>query len=230
MTKLSWFGVTLTILYLSALIWLVSSNWGAFASLEPNAWGDFLAGSLGPLAIFWLVLGFFKQGRELQNSVNALNLQAEELRSSVEQQKAMVRITEKQLDLDVQAHEKDTRLAAMRDLPFFQLTNASLDTVLTISRDRNGVFNLINHGAHANSVNISAPGSKYSPSPSYFANFPNGSAQQVNIPVSFGALNATRLIVESSNLRGQTRRQEFHIDWDGARMTSCFPEYEQEGG
>ncbi|MGI3163360.1 hypothetical protein [Pseudooceanicola sp. 200-1SW] len=69
--------------------------------LELNEVGDFLAGAFGPLALFWVVLGFFQQGEELQNSVDALHLQAREMRASVEQQKAMLEVTREAIE-----HEK----------------------------------------------------------------------------------------------------------------------------
>ncbi|PJE31892.1 hypothetical protein SAMN06297129_1928 [Pseudooceanicola antarcticus] len=69
--------------------------------LKLNEVGDFLAGAFGPLALFWVVLGFFQQGEELQNSVDALNLQAKEMRASVEQQKAMLEVTRSGIE-----HEK----------------------------------------------------------------------------------------------------------------------------
>ncbi|WP_299045517.1 hypothetical protein [uncultured Tateyamaria sp.] len=67
-----------------------------------NELGDFLAGAFGPLALFWLVLGFIQQGKELQNSVEALNLQAKELAASVAQQADMVSVTRETLK-----HEKE---------------------------------------------------------------------------------------------------------------------------
>ncbi|WP_171178507.1 hypothetical protein [Ruegeria sp. HKCCD8929] len=91
--------------------------------LEINELGDFLAGAFGPLAIFWLVLGFFQQSKELQNSVDALNLQAKELAHSVEQQKEMVRVTRETLEherevLSLQAQAQKNRLQPKLDIKF----------------------------------------------------------------------------------------------------------------
>jgi Fe2+ transport system protein B len=52
-----------------------------------NNLGDFLAGVFGPLAIFWLILGFLQQGKELQQNTEALEMQADELKKSVNQEK-----------------------------------------------------------------------------------------------------------------------------------------------
>lgn len=75
--------------------------------LELNEVGDFLAGAFGPLALFWVVLGFFQQGEELQNSVDALNLQAKEMRASVEQQKAMLEVTRAGIEQEKQKLEDE---------------------------------------------------------------------------------------------------------------------------
>lgn len=55
-----------------------------------NEVGDFLAGAFGPVAILWLVLGFFQQGVELRQGTEALKLQAAELKNSVVQQCELV--------------------------------------------------------------------------------------------------------------------------------------------
>jgi len=68
-----------------------------------NEVGDFLAGVFGPLALFWLILGFLQQGKELQQNTQALELQAEELRNSVQQQKELVKVSKKQVDADLEA-------------------------------------------------------------------------------------------------------------------------------
>ncbi|MFA8440710.1 hypothetical protein [Yoonia sp.] len=224
MTRLAWFGVVLTVTYLLTIGLLISQNWEAFASLEPNAWGDFLAGSLGPLGIFWLVLGYFQQGRELQNSVDALNLQAKELRNSVKQQQAMVRITEQQLNLDIQLHDKETLLATTRELPFFQLTEITEQGLPTLGNMTTQKYKLANHGAHANRVYISTGSGNGSVNPSSFGSFPHNESREIQISTGNGMLSSTRLIVESTSLKNQQRRQEFSIHLSGVEMTVCFPE------
>ncbi|TFW40123.1 hypothetical protein E4195_01280 [Pseudomonas putida] len=103
------FGVALTIGYLMFAWWLVGDRVLDLKTMELNEVGDFLAGAFGPLAILWLVLGFFQQGIELRQSTTALKMQAEELRSSVTQQAAMVEVSQKQLDAALAAaqYERD---------------------------------------------------------------------------------------------------------------------------
>lgn len=44
-----------------------------------NEWGDYFAGFVGPVALLWLVLGFFQQQKNLAQNSNALDLQRNEL-------------------------------------------------------------------------------------------------------------------------------------------------------
>ncbi|MCF5545092.1 hypothetical protein [Pseudomonas salomonii] len=92
MRKLESWGVAATVLYLAIVGWWVFQNLHQFLCLKLNELGDFLAGTFGPVAFLWLVLGFIQQGREIRLSTDALRLQAEELKNSVEQQAEMVRI------------------------------------------------------------------------------------------------------------------------------------------
>lgn len=75
-----------------------------------NELGDFIAGAFAPLAFFWLVRGFYQQGKgleqnskalklqakELKASTDALNLQAQELKRSVNEQKNLILIQEQE--------------------------------------------------------------------------------------------------------------------------------------
>lgn len=92
----------------SVLNWLLTIGWlificclWLFQGLEKpktlNELGDFIAGAFAPLAFFWLVRGFYQQGKGLEQNSIALNMQAEELQlstqalmSQVEEMKAAV--------------------------------------------------------------------------------------------------------------------------------------------
>ncbi|MEM7295515.1 MAG: hypothetical protein AAF330_02640 [Pseudomonadota bacterium] len=148
-------GVTLTVLYVSALGVFLFSHWSDLTQLKLNELGDLVAGTVSPLALGWLVLGFFQQGRELQNSVRALQLQTKELKASVEQQTALVSITKEQHDLDYQRHQADTHEARIASLPDFSVVSTG-----GIS-DSHGVrsgYKLVNRGAYARHVVIEMPG------------------------------------------------------------------------
>lgn len=101
--SLRWAGIITTAIYLLGVVYWVlagtgnngQTRWTEFSTMSLNNIGDFLAGAFSPLAFLWLVLGFFQQGHELQ-------LQAEELRASVQEQAKMARIAEDQYTANVQ--------------------------------------------------------------------------------------------------------------------------------
>lgn len=100
-------GLVLSFVYVVVVSLYIGNSRYNLLELEPNALGDFIAGILGPVGILWLILGFWQQGDELRSSVRALELQSEELRNSVEQQKALVEITRKQAEAEISAlHEE----------------------------------------------------------------------------------------------------------------------------
>jgi len=81
---LSRIGVSFTILYFVLLWFVFRGRFDDVLTLRPNELGDLLAGVFGPLAILWLILGYFQQGIELRQNTQALSLQAEELKKSSE--------------------------------------------------------------------------------------------------------------------------------------------------
>ena len=99
MSGLGWAGVVVSVCYVGVIVWFQLDTLIGIDDLPPNEFGDFLAGVFGPIAFFWLVLGFFQQGKELRNSADALKLQADELRASVDAQNALAETTEQQLTL-----------------------------------------------------------------------------------------------------------------------------------
>jgi len=96
-------GVVLTIAYLFLLVILLNDRISTLAQMRLNEIGDFLAGIFGPVAFLWLVLGYFQQGIELKQNTKALELQAEELKNSVEQQRAMVEVSRQQFEAELEA-------------------------------------------------------------------------------------------------------------------------------
>lgn len=115
-------GVLLSAIYAYFIWFLVNSRISLLKTMDLNNLGDFLAGVFGPIAILWLVLGFFQQGYELRQNNKALKLQAEELKNSVDQQKEMVGIAGRQLEaeLDKMLFEREQREKAL--LPSFKLS------------------------------------------------------------------------------------------------------------
>ena len=115
-------GLSLTAAYLAFLCFVFNGRVVEILLLEPNEIGDVLAGSFGPLAILWLILGFFQQGYELRQNTEALKLQSSsldaqvsELINSVEQQRQLVDIARKQFENEIDTlryeREKESRHA-----------------------------------------------------------------------------------------------------------------------
>ena len=72
-------SLALTFWYLS----FFGVDFNKIKALEPNALGDFLAGTFAPLGFILLILGYML-------NTSALKIQAQELRNSVQEQQALV--------------------------------------------------------------------------------------------------------------------------------------------
>ena len=101
-------GGYLSVIYLLFLAVMAAVAWQTLWAMQPNEFGDLMAGVFAPLAFLWLVLGFFQQGEELKASVSALELQGRELNASAEQQRELVKVTREKMekDLEVLADER----------------------------------------------------------------------------------------------------------------------------
>lgn len=157
---IGWIGITATTAYAAAVIWFVDGKWSDVQDLKLNELGDFLAGAFGPLAILWLVLGFFQQGAELRQNRQALHIQAEELKNSVEQQALMVSVAEGQLQTARDSLAKQIELERQREIerirqaqPVFRLHNTGYGSIAsTINRHQISIKNL---GSECGDVAIS---------------------------------------------------------------------------
>jgi hypothetical protein len=116
-------GAALSLAYILGVLVYVANSGHDLSALAPNLLGDFVAGILGPLGILWLVLGFWQQGDELRSSVRALELQSEELRKSVEQQKALVEITREQAMAEIRALNEEREARRLASMPTLVLSS-----------------------------------------------------------------------------------------------------------
>lgn len=133
--KYKWIGISASTLWALCIIIYIIFTPVNILNIAPNELGDFLAGALGPLGILWIVLGFWQQGDELRNSVKALNLQSDELRASVDQQKQLVSITREQAQAEIEALHEERAARRRASHPNFALTSGggstSRDTIKT---------------------------------------------------------------------------------------------------
>ncbi|WP_219268840.1 hypothetical protein [Pseudomonas sp. Xaverov 259] len=101
-------AVWFTAVYLVGVAVLIGFKAPEFFGMPLNSLGDFLAGAFGPLALAWLVFGYFQQGDELRQGTEALNVQGEELKNSVEQQRQLADISLQALELSRKEREEET--------------------------------------------------------------------------------------------------------------------------
>lgn len=118
-------GIAITSIYIYFLHILTSKNLHSLSELPLNAIGDFLAGAFGPIAIFWLILGFIQQGIELSQNTSALKLQVEELKNSVEQQRRMVQVTKEQIKVQIDTINYERRMSGLSRQPILNVISAS---------------------------------------------------------------------------------------------------------
>lgn len=114
--RMFWLGVMVSTAYFLALgLTIHFLNLQAMRSW--NEFGDFLAGAFSPVAFLWLVLGYLQQQRELQQNTEALKLQADELKNSVDQYKEMVSIAREQLLADASLIEDNKKIREIETKP-----------------------------------------------------------------------------------------------------------------
>lgn len=144
-------GLGLTLGWMTILCLYALSNWAKFADLRPNEMGDFFAGAFAPLAFFWLVLGFFQQGKELRHSGEALWLQGRELQHSVEQQRELVKVTREQLKWDGEVMKEQRREMLRSSRPLLEL-RAGGNAPSQLANHRRYDFILANFGRPCTAV------------------------------------------------------------------------------
>ena len=138
-------AVALTIIWIVGALVFLTVRSGEVAVMSPNEWGDFFAGVFSPIALLWLVLGYFQQGKELR-------LQVEELRRSVEQQKELASATKYEVELSRLFHEHQMEKEDRDAQPRFVVTplgcSAHPPSIMW--------FEITNRGAHITDLCVSS--------------------------------------------------------------------------
>ena len=138
------FGAALSAAYIvghAIYLFFVQDN---ILAMDPNEYGDFLAGLFAPLAFLWLVLGFFQQGKELR-------LQVKELANSVEQSRELVEVSRKQFLHDIERAEEEIKARRQASRPILRLVQ---DTSGVSGETEYYHFRLINSGPQCTNVEI----------------------------------------------------------------------------
>lgn len=168
----TWLGSLGTLAYSGLIAYLIHRRWDKLVALPLNELGDFLAGAFGPLAILWLVLGYFQQGIELRQNSAALRLQAQELANSVEQQRELVKVAKDQYEADkadlnhrlqaIADEERRRRRAALPEF-IFRPAGGSRSGMESTSK-----FELLNKGAICRNVSLESSSIENAPTISAF--------------------------------------------------------------
>jgi hypothetical protein len=194
-------GVVGTIFYTLFLVYVIFADWADFLKLKPNEWGDFLAGSLGPLALFWLILSFFQQSRELQHSVEALNLQAEELRNSVTHQRELVEVSRKALDHERQVIEDQRSLELAKIRPKFLCER---------SNDRSSVLSF---SEACRVTNVGGAGLNVSVFSSHFAHWATGESHIFQVGTMQNSIERTLTEISFQDAKGNSFTERLNSPW-----------------
>jgi hypothetical protein len=106
-------GVPFAMLAFLGVVQCIGAGDGTLLGMEPNEWGDYVAGGCALIAAAWLVIGYFQQNEELRLTEQALRMQAEELRNQVEETRHLVQSSLRQAAAsEVMAQNEHARLAA----------------------------------------------------------------------------------------------------------------------
>ncbi|MDO5612066.1 MAG: hypothetical protein Q4G14_02355 [Paracoccus sp. (in: a-proteobacteria)] len=106
-----------------------------------NELGDFLAGAFAPIAFLWLVLGFFQQGRELQNSSESLRHQVKEMEEATNAAREQAEAQRQAIDVAKLSEDRRRQLDLEDRAPCFVAKITSYDSgVWQITLTNTGSF------------------------------------------------------------------------------------------
>lgn len=203
--SLEWWAAHITAVYIGGAFMVMGARFDELVSLGLNEVGDFLAGVFGPVAFFWLVLGYVQQGRELKLSSQALATQAEELRASVAQQIELVKATNRTLE------NYENSLEPLLQLKFGEIIQA-FDEGAVVERHR---FTVANSGAYCEGVEVRV-GDESDPVVARFSSLATDSEIEFSIDDILTADTLFNIRFSYFKANGNSGVQEFNAwkDWD----------------
>jgi hypothetical protein len=207
-------GIRLTIGYLLLVAVWILWDWPEIVKLDPNEVGDMLAGVFAPLAFLWLVLGFFQQGDELRNNVQALLLQAKELNASVIHQGVIAEATQQQVEQDRERREEE-RQDAIRAAQPLLIVRALDDSDQLPDGMRRVYIEITNKGANCSKLLVALhPEGTIMERPV----FPNEYSVTIPVVVSESESRHTVLTLSYEDRRGAAGKKIYHFLWDCQRL------------
>lgn len=147
---MSIFGIIITAIYIGVIVLLRWSSFHELSTMPLNEFGDFFAGVFGPLMLLWLILGYIQQQSELRQNTKALELQAEELKKSVEQHKELVKATREQVAADLKSLAIEETRARKEAHPEFSILSSGWK--MKTGKKYNYEINILNSGKPASNV------------------------------------------------------------------------------
>lgn len=109
MKRLTGIGFLVTAVWLFIFGAILANAWSSASQMDLNEWGDFLSGFMAPLALLWLVIGYFLQSQELNVNTAVLKAQQEELRRQVEETAVLAKNSDRQAKAAEKALELSTQ-------------------------------------------------------------------------------------------------------------------------
>lgn len=185
--------------------------------------GGFLSGAVGPLAFLWLVLGYLQQGDELRASSKELAQQAYELKMSVEQQAAMVKLQEKALDEQIARSHFQRQAQEYAAEPSFYLKYDTHENGMLL-------YNLTNKASPCSQVSLKIKAmyaeSKIVTNMGYFG---SGTVESIRVPgdkiIKYGSELAVRYQRSTGTFSEQSFRLTYVIGGDPVyRVEKIFNE------
>lgn len=187
-------GIVITVIYTGLLLLLVHGRLTTLQTMSLNEVGDFLAGAFGPLAIFWLILGFFQQSVELRQNTSALELQAEELKNSVAQQRELVEVSKSQFQAELEALNYEREMQRKAQQP--QFVSLGIGARHTGGR-HTYIMNIKNVGNTATDVHITFSQKMEKVAPNSIPSWVNGQDQRLEFEYENQAPTETSELVLS---------------------------------
>ncbi len=124
-------GAIITIAWAAFWVFAIWGDYAAGALVKRDAgltlveWSVLAAGVAAPVALLWLVLGYFQQGDELARNTDALRAQARETAALFQEYARQAAASATLAELEVAAHRRNEEARRALLAPSFRIVSAS---------------------------------------------------------------------------------------------------------